>query len=81
MNRDLEQLDKQIAETEGGKPLQKNNGHFEGTTLSNNQINDDIYKQINGLKDVAFISYLLVPTIALVSLLLITFVSWLLSFL
>ena len=81
MNRDLEQLDKQIAETEGGKPLQKNNGHFEGTTLSNNQINDDIYKQINGLKDVAFISYLLVPTIALVSLLLITFISWLLSFL
>lgn len=82
MNRDLDQLDQQIQESEGGKPLQKSNGHFEGTTtLSNDEINNNIYKQINGLKDVAFINYLLIPTIALVSLILIAFISWLLSFL
>ena len=82
MNRDLEQLDRQIQESEGGMSLQKSNGHYEGTsTLTNNQINDAIYKQINGLKDVAFINYLLIPTIALVSLIVIAFISWLLSFL
>lgn len=81
MNRDLEQLEKQIQETEGGAPLQKSNGHYENEPLSNDKINDSIYKQINGLRDVAFISYLLIPTIALVSLFVIAFISWLLSFL
>lgn len=81
MNRDLENLEKQINELDGGPSLQKNNGHYENSTLSNNQINDSIYKQINGLKDVAFISYLLIPTVVLVSLFIIAFISWLLSFL
>ncbi len=86
MHRDLEALDKEIAEAEGGKPLQKSNGHFGGNyyddaSLSNDQINDAIYKQINGLNDVAFVSYLLIPTIALVTLIIIAFISWVLSFL
>ena len=80
-NRDLEQLNKQFAEMEGGAPLQKSNGHYTSEPLANDRINDSIYKQINGLKDVAFISYLLIPTIALVSLVVIAFISWLLSFL
>ena len=80
MNRDLEQLDKQIQESEGGRPLQKTNGHFESEPLSNDRINDDIYKQINGLRDSAFISYLLVPTVVFISLFLMAFVSWIISF-
>ena len=80
MNRDLIQLDKQIQESEGGRAMQKSNGHFSGTeTLSNDRINDDIYKQINGLKDVAFVSYLLIPTIIFISLFLIAFVGWIIS--
>ena len=79
MNRDLEQLEKQLQETEGGRPLQKSNGHYETEPLSNDKINDDIYKQINGLKDVAFISYLLIPTIVLISLVLIAIVGWIVS--
>ena len=81
MNRDLDALNKQIQETEG-KPM--NNGvseHHEIEPLSNDSINDKIYKQINGLKDAAFIGYLLIPTIAFISLFIIAFISWLLSLL
>ena len=81
MNRDLDQLNKQISESEGGSSLSKGSEHYENEPLTNDRINDAIYKQINGLRDVAFISYLLIPTIALVSLLIIAFISWLLSFL
>jgi hypothetical protein len=79
MNRDLIQLDKQIQESEGGPSLQKDNGHYTTEPLSNDRINDDIYKQINGMKDVAFVSYLLVPTIAFISLFLIALVGWIIS--
>lgn len=79
MNRDLIQLDKQIQESEGGHSLQKENGHYTSEPLSNDRINDDIYKQINGMKDVAFVSYLLVPTIAFISLFLIALVGWIIS--
>ncbi len=80
MKRDLEHLEKQIQETEGGNALQKTNGHaIDNNALSNDKINDSIYKQINGLKDVAFINYLALPTIALISLSLIALVSWIIS--
>ena len=79
MNRDLEQLDKQIQESEGGRPLQKSNGHYSAEPLSNNRINDDIYKQINGLKEAAFVSSLIIPTIVFISLFLMAFVSWIIS--
>lgn len=80
MNRDLEKLEKELQENEGGNVLQKSNGHsFGGSSLENDKINDSIYKQINGLKDVAFINYLAIPTIVLVSLSLIALVGWLIS--
>lgn len=80
MKRDLEQLEKQLQETEGGTALQKTNGHsIENSSLSNDKINDSIYRQINGLKEVAFINYLVIPTIALISLSLIALVSWVIS--
>lgn len=81
MNRDLEQLEKQLNGSEGGTALQKSNGHslVSATSLSNDKINDDIYKQINGLKDSAFISSLAIPTIVLVSLSLIALLGWVIS--
>lgn len=81
MNRDLEQLDQQVRESEGGMALQKTNVIHETEPINNDKINDSIYKQINGLRDVAFISYLLIPTVALVSLIIIAFISWILSLL
>ena len=79
MNRDLEQLDQELKETEGGNSLQKKATRPLSKPINNDKINDTIYKQINGLKDLAFVSYLLVPTLALVSLFIIAFVSWVLS--
>jgi len=79
MNRDLENLEAQIQESNGGKPLAKTASRVETEPLSNDRINDSIYKQINGLKDVAFISYLLIPTVIFVSLFIIAFISWILS--
>ena len=80
MGRDLEQLDRQISEAEGGRALQKTSGVSLGVeSLSNDQINDDIYRQINGLNDVAFIHYLLVPTLALISLMVMALVGWVVS--
>lgn len=79
MNRDLENLEAQIQESDGGRPLAKTASRVETEPLSNDRINDSIYKQINGLKDVAFISYLLIPTVIFVSLFIIAFISWILS--
>lgn len=79
-NRDLEQLEKQLQENDGGNTLQKSNGHnISNNSLENDKINDSIYKQINGLKDVAFINYLAIPTIVLVSLSLIALIGWIIS--
>lgn len=78
--RDLEQLEKQFQESEGGNTLQKSNGHNIVTSpFSNDRINDSIYKQINGLKDAAFVNYLAIPTIVLISLSLIALVGWIIS--
>ena len=78
MNRDLEQLEKQISESEGGKPLVKENNRTVDN-LSNDEINDSIYKQINGMREAAFINSLVIPTIVLISLLLIGILGWLIS--
>ena len=74
--RDLQQLDKQIAEEEGKKPHSE---MYEAEPLTNDRINDSIYKQINGMKDVAFINYLLIPTIIILSLVVIGFLGWIIS--
>lgn len=78
MNRDLETLEAQLQEEEG-KSLQKTDNHYDPEPLENDKINDAIYKQINGLKESAFVSYLLIPTVIFVSLFIIGFIGWLLS--
>lgn len=81
MKKDLEQLEKQVGEVEGGRSLVKSNGNSLGVEeIENDKINDSIYKQINGLNDVAFVNLLLIPTLVLSSLLLFAFIGWILSF-
>lgn len=80
MKRDYEQLEKEVGELDGGRSLVKSNGSSIGVEeIENDKINDSIYKQINGLKDVAFVNYLIIPAIALSSLFLIAFIGWVLS--
>ena len=78
MHMDLEKLEKQIAESDGEKSSTKE-FKYSNEPLTNDKINDSIYKQINGLKDVAFISYLLIPTIILITLFILSFITWILS--
>lgn len=75
-NRDLEELEKQLGEDgeETTKTLNLTNNN-----QSNDRINDNIYKQINGLKDAAFISTLAIPTIILAVISIIIFIAWLVS--
>ena len=75
-NRDLEELEKELGEIadEAEKQYIKNN-----VSITNDSVNDLIYKQINGLKDRAFISWLLVPTVLLGMLLLFAIISWVVS--
>lgn len=81
-NRDLEALGNQLDEDSGkgnssGKALTKFNGFRAGIEpISNNSINDNIYSQINGLKDNAFISCLIIPTIILILLVIIGIINW-----
>ena len=49
------------------------------SNFNNNRINDTIYKQISGIRDSAFINYLLVPTICMFTLLLMCMIGWVLS--
>ncbi len=65
---DFETLQQQVGDgSESSKMLVKTNGLGFKEDISNDKINDDIYKQINGLKDKAFINYLIVPTIILLT--------------
>jgi hypothetical protein len=71
-NRELVNLDQQLGENGAiNKVLEK-----QKVDLTNESINDVIYKQINGYKDRAFVNYLLVPTIVLGMLVLFGVLSW-----
>ncbi len=69
--KDLEMLEKEVSEAEGrgsNKQFVKSNGMgFKEESISNDKINDNIYKQINGLRDSAFVNYLIMPTIILLT--------------
>ena len=80
MNRDLIQLEKQINESEGKKDNTSVENNVSVENLSNDKINDSIYKQINGLRDAAFINWLIIPTIILLSLVLISILFFIISF-
>ena len=73
--RDLEELEKTVGGTDSAdKSLVKYN-----ESITNDKVNDVIYKQINGLKDAAFINWLLVPTVVLGMLVLFGVISWVVS--
>ncbi|MBQ6497664.1 MAG: hypothetical protein IJI58_03010 [Bacilli bacterium] len=75
-NRELQELEKQL-ESEGEKtwePVQ-----LQKKSPSNDRINDNIYKQINGIKDAAFISTLAIPTLVLIIAVIIVVFIWIMS--
>lgn len=67
--RDLEALEKEVGGSMGGasgdKRLVKSNaaGALLEYDSMNTKVNDSIYKQLSGISDAAFISFLMVPTI------------------
>ncbi len=74
-NRDLRELEAQLGEEETpDKQLVKEN-----ISITNDAVNDVIYRQINGLKDKAFINWLLIPTILLGLLSVFGVIAWLFS--
>ena len=77
--RDLEELEQQLQSADGDIPAQRESSQLEPTPITNNQVNNQIYKQISGFRDAAFVSYLLVPTVLLISLLLLAFFGWVIS--
>ena len=74
-NRDLIELEKQLGDDEN-KTLIK---QPQNEDLTNNKVNDQIYRQINGLRDAAFVNLLLIPTIILGILLIFGLLSWVVS--
>ena len=74
-NRDLIELEKELG-GEDNKTLVK---QPQNEDLTNNKVNDQIYRQINGLRDAAFVNLLLIPTIILGILLIFGLLSWIIS--
>lgn len=82
--RDLEALSKEIDSFDGGsnknKEYVKTNGYnVKDDSLTNDSINDNIYKQINGLNDVAFINYLVIPALVVIAGMAIMLLAWLIN--
>ncbi len=67
--RDLESLEKEVGDSTGSlsgdKRLVKSNsaGALLEYDSMNTKVNDSIYKQLSGISDAAFISFLMVPTL------------------
>lgn len=77
-NKDLANLEKELDEggTEKGRILQKSSNRNIGVeSITNDKINDQIYAQINGMRDSAFINYLVIPALILVMLLVLSLIS------
>ena len=82
-NRDLQELEAQL-ESEGGKGegkslIKSTNKNIGVSSISNDSINDKIYKQISGMNEAAFVNLLIIPTIVLCMILVFTFITWILS--
>ena len=75
-NRDLADLERQLGEDGSKEKVYLK----ENVSITNDSVNDIIYKQINGLKDKAFVHTLLIPAIVLSLLLLFGLISWVFSF-
>ena len=76
MNRDLQVLEKELGEN---NPEETTAEMAKIDELDNDSINDKIYHQISGLRDVAFINQLLIPAVILLSMFLIGLVGWVIS--
>ena len=74
-NRYLADLERQLGEESSKEKVYLK----ENVSITNDSVNDIIYKQINGLKDRAFIHSLLIPAIMLSLLLLFGVVLWVFS--
>lgn len=72
-NRELKELESQL----GDKSIVIPNNNDD---ITNNKVNDKIYRQINGLNDNAFISWLVIPTVILIVLILVSILFWLGTF-
>ncbi len=81
-NRDYASLENQLGDggEAGHHQLVKSNGRSAGfEPITNDKINDSIYRQINGLNDSAFVHTLIIPTIVIFSLFLFALLSWIIS--
>ncbi len=86
--RDYAALESQVAD-DGNSPsrqMVKSNGAFFGVEpvtpiipFTNDKVNDSIYRQINGLKDTAFVYSLIIPTVVFLTLFLFGLLAWLMS--
>lgn len=78
-NRDLTNLESQLNDggSDASKSMVLSNGHNVGLQpISNDKINNQIYKQINGINEAAFINYLIIPIVAVAMIVMImTFLS------
>ncbi len=72
--RDLESLEEQLGTEEEDKIDTTN-----FTAVSNDEINDKIYKSLNRSREAAFVNYLIIPTLILLSLFVIGLVGWIIS--
>ena len=72
--RDLESLEEQLGTAEDEKI---DTSKFE--PVSNDAINDNIYKSLNRTREAAFANYLIIPTLILLSLFIIGLVGWIIS--
>ena len=76
-NRDLQDLEKQLGEE--GVSSDNQLVKTDDISMTNDRINDNIYKKINGLKDAAFVNILLIPTLVLTIILVFSIISWIIS--
>lgn len=73
-NRDIQQLDDELGDGVDIDPKEYMDDQFD-----NDRINDKIYKQINGLKEKAFVNLLLLPFIGIVGFILFMLFSYILG--
>lgn len=76
-NRDLIALQKELGEEGIGEAKQLIKS--DDSVMTNSKINDNIYKQINGKREAAFINYLVFPTLILLLVVAFSLIAWLFS--
>ena len=82
--RELNNLNEQLGEgtaSNKGQMVKSNGKNIGVEPINNDRVNNSIYRQINGLKDAAFIHILIIPTTIIITMLLLAIISWITSFL